>query len=199
MPSHDNSCEDSIMDTTATHSSTTAASAHVARAQGRQIRFGIGKSSLGRVLVAFGDRGICAILLGDDADLLQLELHQRFRQARLVERGDELANDIATVVAMVETPGSAFDLPLDIGGTDFQQRVWQGLRTIGAGETASYTELARRIGAPGSARAVAQACAANALAVAIPCHRVIAADGGLSGYRWGVARKLALLEREARA
>lgn len=187
------------MVTKAMHASTTAASAHASRAQAREIRFGIGKSSLGRVLVAFGDRGICAILLGDDVDLLQLELHQRFPQARLLGHGDELANTIATVVAMVERPGSTFDLPLDIGGTDFQQRVWQGLRTIRAGDTASYAELARRIGAPGSARAVAQACAANALAVAIPCHRVIAANGGLSGYRWGVARKRALLEREARA
>ena len=194
-----NDVEDSIMVTTATHASTTTAAAHVTRVQAREIRFGIGRSSLGLVLVALGEHGVCAILLGDTASTLQLELQERFPQAQLIDDGDALAISVAKVVAMVETPGTAFDLPLDIGGTDFQQRVWQALLAIRVGETTSYAELAQRIGAAGSARAVAQACAANALAVAIPCHRVIAADGALSGYRWGVERKRALLEREARA
>jgi AraC family transcriptional regulator of adaptative response/methylated-DNA-[protein]-cysteine methyltransferase len=165
----------------------------------REIRFGIGKCSLGLALVACSNRGICAILMGDDAELLRSDLHDRHPQARLIDGDVELASVVAKVVDMVEARGSAFDLPLDIAGTDFQQRVLRVLRTIPVGATTSYAELARRIGSPASARAVASACAANALAVAIPCHRVVRRDGTLSGYRWGIERKRALLEREARA
>lgn len=163
-----------------------------------EIRFGTGKSSLGPVLVAQSDRGVCAILLGDDADALQRDLQERFPQARLTDGGTRFQSVIAEIVDMIETPGRGLDLPLDLHGTDFQRHVWQVLREIPAGGTASYAEVARRIGSPESVRSVASACAANALAVAIPCHRVIRSDGGLSGYRWGIERKRALLEREAR-
>ncbi len=165
------------------------------------IRFAIGSSSLGAVLVAASARGICAVLLGDSSAALAAELAQRFPNA--VRRADPaLAGVLAGVVAMIEDPrrGAGTGLPLDIRGTAFQhQRVWQELARIASGRTLSYGELAARIGAPRAVRAVASACAANALAVLIPCHRVVAQDGGLSGYRWGVERKRALIEREARA
>jgi AraC family transcriptional regulator of adaptative response/methylated-DNA-[protein]-cysteine methyltransferase len=164
-----------------------------------EIRFGTGKSSLGLVLVAQSDSGICAILLGDDADALERDLQDRFPQAELTDGGAGIRPVIAEIVDMIEAPERGLDLPLDLHGTDFQRRVWQVLRKIPVGETASYAEVARRIGSPDSIRSVASACAANALAVAIPCHRVVRSDGGLSGYRWGVERKRALLEREARA
>lgn len=162
-----------------------------------QIRFAIGQCSLGAILVAQSDRGICAILLGDDPDLLALDLHQRFPRAELIggDRGFEQV--VAQVVGFVDAPRIGLDLPLDIRGTAFQQRVWQALCEIPPGQTLSYTEVARRIGAPDAVRAVASACAANALAVAIPCHRVVRIDGGLSGYRWGVERKRVLLAMEA--
>lgn len=162
-----------------------------------EIRFAVGRCSLGSILVATSDRGVCAILLGDDADALLRDLQQRFPHARL--HGDDGAHAelIATVVGLVEDPRRGAELPLDIRGTAFQQRVWQALAQIPAGETRSYAEIARAIGAPRSARAVAQACAANPLAVAIPCHRVVRNDGEGGGYRWGLARKQALLEREA--
>lgn len=163
------------------------------------IRFAIGECSLGSILVAQSDRGICAILLGDDPDELARDLQDRFPRAHLIGGDREFEQLVAKVVGFVEAPGIGLDLPLDVRGTAFQQRVWQALRQIPAGETASYTEIANRIGAPNSVRAVAQACAANALAVAIPCHRVVRNDGALSGYRWSVERKRALLEREARA
>ncbi|WP_136161176.1 bifunctional DNA-binding transcriptional regulator/O6-methylguanine-DNA methyltransferase Ada [Sphingomonas flavalba] len=161
------------------------------------LRFAIAQSSLGAILVASSDTGVAAILLGDDPDALARDLQDRFPRARLV--GGDAAYEalVATVVGFVEAPGTGLALPLDIRGTAFQQRVWQALRAIPAGRTASYTEIAARIGAPNAVRAVAGACAANALAVAIPCHRVVRNDGGLSGYRWGVARKRALLDREA--
>lgn len=161
------------------------------------LRFAIAQSSLGAILVASSDTGVAAILLGDDPDALARDLQDRFPRARLV--GGDAAYEalVATVVGFVEAPGTGLTLPLDIRGTAFQQRVWQALRAIPAGRTASYTEIAARIGAPNAVRAVAGACAANALAVAIPCHRVVRNDGGLSGYRWGVARKRALLDREA--
>jgi AraC family transcriptional regulator of adaptative response/methylated-DNA-[protein]-cysteine methyltransferase len=169
------------------------------RAGGRdaQIRFAIGQCSLGAILVAKTAKGICAILLGDDADCLVRELQDRFAQATLIGGDAEFEKWVAKVVGMVEQPAVGLDLPLDVRGTAFQMRVWQALMQIPSGSTASYTEIARRIGAPKSARAVAQACAANPLAVAIPCHRVVRTDGALSGYRWGVARKRALLDREA--
>jgi AraC family transcriptional regulator of adaptative response/methylated-DNA-[protein]-cysteine methyltransferase len=160
------------------------------------IRFAVGQCSLGAILVAASERGVCAILLGDDPDVLARDLQDRFPRAELVGGDRTFERLVAQVVGLVEMPGTGVDLPLDVRGTAFQQRVWQALRSIPAGSTVTYEELARRIGAPRSARAVAQACGANPLAVAIPCHRVIRRDGALSGYRWGVARKQALLERE---
>ncbi len=162
------------------------------------IRFAIGESSLGSILVAQSDRGVCAILMGDDPDALARDLQDRFPRANLIGADPQFEQLVARVVGFVEAPGVGLDLPLDVRGTAFQQRVWQALREIPAGETASYTEVAKRIGAPASARAVAHACAANALAVAIPCHRVVRSDSSLSGYRWGVERKRALLKQEAR-
>ncbi len=163
----------------------------------RQIRFAIGECSLGSILVASSDRGICAIFIGDDPDALARDLQDRFPQSELIGGDSDYEQLIAKVVGFVEAPRLGLDLPLDVVGTAFQQRVWQALREIPAGSTASYADIARRIGKPQSARAVAQACAANKLAVAIPCHRVVRNDGSLSGYRWGVERKRALLEREA--
>jgi AraC family transcriptional regulator of adaptative response/methylated-DNA-[protein]-cysteine methyltransferase len=164
-----------------------------------EIRFAIGECSLGSILVATSDRGICAILLGDDPDELARDLQDQFPRATLIGGDAEFEQLVATVVGFVEAPGIGLNLPLDVRGTAFQQRVWQALREIPAGETASYTDIAHRIGSPNAVRAVAQACAANALAVAIPCHRVVRNDGGPSGYRWGVERKRALLGKEAHA
>lgn len=164
-----------------------------------EIRFAIGECSLGSILVASSARGVCAIALGDDPDALARDLQDRFPQARLIGGDAAFEGLVAKVVGFVEAPALGLDLPLDVRGTAFQQRVWQALRRIPAGETASYADVARRIGAPKSVRAVAQACAANTIAVAIPCHRVVRHDGALSGYRWGVARKRALLDRESAA
>ena len=160
------------------------------------LRFAIGASSLGLVLVARTEAGVCAVLLGDSAEQLTRDLQRRFPRARLLHGDGEPL--VARVVRLVEDPRPAHDLPLDLRGTAFQRRVWRALARIPAGRTASYADVARRIGAPAAARAVAQACGANALAVVIPCHRVVRADGALSGYRWGAQRKRALLEREAR-
>jgi AraC family transcriptional regulator, regulatory protein of adaptative response / methylated-DNA-[protein]-cysteine methyltransferase len=164
-----------------------------------EIRFAVGECSLGSILVASSERGICAIFLGDDPDELVRDLQARFARARLIGGDGAFEQLVARVVELIEAPGPGLDLPLDIRGTAFQQLVWHALREIPAGSTVSYAEIARRIGSPNSVRAVAQACAANLLAVAIPCHRVVRSDGELSGYRWGVDRKRALLEREARA
>lgn len=164
--------------------------------EGMGIRFAIGRCSLGEILVAATDRGLCAISLGDDPDQLARDLQDRFPRAELIAGDRDFDQWVARVVGLVESPGTGLDLPLDIQGTAFQQRVWEALRAIPAGETASYAEIARQIGQPTASRAVAAACAANPLAVAIPCHRVVRRDGGLSGYRWGVARKRALLDRE---
>lgn len=164
-----------------------------------EIRFAIGECSLGSILVAQSDRGVCAILLGDDADALARDLQDQFPQANLIGGDAGFERLVAKVVGFVEAPGLGLDLPLDIRGTAFQQRVWQALREVPAGQRVSYTAIANRIGSPKAVRAVAQACGANTLAVAIPCHRVVRNDGGLSGYRWGVARKRALLERESAA
>jgi AraC family transcriptional regulator, regulatory protein of adaptative response / methylated-DNA-[protein]-cysteine methyltransferase len=163
---------------------------------GATIRFAIGACSLGAILVAATGKGICAILMGDDPELLVRDLQDRFPQAELRGAEPDFEATVAKVVGLVESPAIGLDLPLDVRGTAFQLRVWQALREIPAGSTASYADIAKRIGAPKSVRAVARACAANALAVAIPCHRVVRIDGALSGYRWGVARKRALLERE---
>jgi AraC family transcriptional regulator of adaptative response/methylated-DNA-[protein]-cysteine methyltransferase len=164
-----------------------------------EITFAIGQCSLGAILVARSRKGICAIMLGDDPDQLVRDLQDRFPKAELIGGDVDFERIVAKVIGLVEAPALGTDLPLDIRGTAFQQRVWQALRSIPAGETASYTEIARRIGAPKSVRAVAQACSANPLAVAIPCHRVVRTDGDVSGYRWGVERKRALLRREAKA
>lgn len=164
-----------------------------------EIRFAIGECSLGSILVAQSERGVCAILLGDDPDALARDLQDRFPNAALVGGDRNYEQLVAQVVGFVEAPARGLDLPLDVRGTAFQQRVWRALRDIPAGSTASYSEIARRIGSPHAVRAVAGACAANMLAVAIPCHRVVRNDGELSGYRWGVPRKRALLEREARS
>ena len=161
------------------------------------IRFALGECSLGSILVAATGRGVCAILLGDDPEALLRELEDRFASARLVGGDEAFEGMVTRAVALVEAPALGHDLPLDVHGTAFQQRVWVALRDIAPGSTMSYAEIADRIGAPGSARAVARACAANPVAVAIPCHRVVRRDGGLSGYRWGVERKRTLLERES--
>ncbi len=166
---------------------------------GETLRFAIGETSMGAILVAATDKGIAAIQFADDPDLLLRNFQDRFPNAVLI--GDDPAFDrlVAQVVGKVENPAVGFDLPLDIKGTAFQQRVWQALMKIPAGSTASYSEIATQLGTPKAVRAVAGACAANAIAVAIPCHRVVRNDGALSGYRWGVERKRALLEREAAA
>ncbi len=166
---------------------------------GETIRFAVGETSLGAILVAASSRGICAILLGDDPDALARDLQDRMPKASLIGGDSEFEQLVAQVVALVEAPQLGHRLPLDIRGTAFQQRVWNALLAIPAGRTASYSEIADAIGAPAAVRAVAQACAANRLAIAIPCHRVVRTDGALSGYRWGVERKQELLEREAAA
>lgn len=160
------------------------------------LHYAVGETSLGRVLVAASDKGVRAILLGEGAAALTEDLRRAFPDARLVASGRDDSGLLRKVETLVERPASGFDLPLDPRGTVFQERVWQALREVPAGRTASYGEIAERIGSPDSVRAVAQACGANNLAVAIPCHRVVAADGSLSGYRWGAERKRALLARE---
>lgn len=161
------------------------------------IRYAIGESSLGDVLVAQSARGVVAILLGDDRTELEAELARRFAASDVTHADDAQVPGLAAVIALIENPQAGADLALDIRGTAFQKRVWKALCDIPCGTTRSYTDIARRIGAPRAVRAVAGACAANALAVAIPCHRVLRQDGALSGYRWGIARKRALLAREA--
>lgn len=164
-----------------------------------RIRFAIGLCSLGSLLVASSEKGVCAIMIGDDPEALLQNLQDRFPRAQLIGGDAEYEKLVASVVGFIEAPAVGLNLPLDIRGTAFQQRVWAALREIPAGSTATYTDIARKIGAPKSVRAVASACAANALAVAIPCHRVIRSDGSLSGYRWGIERKRTLLDREADA
>lgn len=161
-----------------------------------KIHFALGASSLGAVLVAQTDKGVCAILLGDDPEALVRDLQDRFPKATLVGGDSAFETTVARVVGLIEQPGRTVDLPLDLKGTVFQQKVWRALRAIPAGKTASYQDIARAIGAPTSMRAVAQACGANKVAVAVPCHRVVRQDGDLSGYRWGVDRKRELLRRE---
>lgn len=164
-----------------------------------EIHFAVAQCSLGAILAATSKIGVVSILMGEDPDALVRTLQDRFPKATLIGADKRYENLIAQVVGLVESPGVNLDLPLDVRGTVFQQRVWQALRKIPAGKTATYSAIARRIGSPGAVRAVASACAANPIAVAIPCHRVIRHDGALSGYRWGVERKRALLERESAA
>jgi AraC family transcriptional regulator of adaptative response/methylated-DNA-[protein]-cysteine methyltransferase len=166
---------------------------------GETLRFALGETSLGSILVAASDTGIAAIRFGDDPAALLREFQDRFPNAELVGGDPQFERMVARVVGAVENPSARLDLPLDVRGTAFQQRVWQALREIPAGKTASYSQIAARLDAPKAVRAVAGACAANPVAVAIPCHRVVRNDGALSGYRWGVARKRALLDREAGA
>ena len=163
---------------------------------GETIRFALGQCTLGAILVAETERGLCAIALDDAPEPLRAQLQQQFPRARLVGGDAAFERRVARVVGFVEQPALGLDLPLDVRGSAFQQRVWQALRAVPAGQTVSYAELARRIGQPRGARAVARACASNVLAVAIPCHRVVRGDGALAGYRWGVARKQALLASE---
>jgi AraC family transcriptional regulator of adaptative response/methylated-DNA-[protein]-cysteine methyltransferase len=173
-----------------------APTAFRAGGSGETIQFAVAGCSLGAILVASTGKGICAILMGDDPDALVRDLQDRFPRAELRGGDDGFERTVATVVGFVESPGIGLDLPLDVRGTAFQQRVWQALREIPPGQTVSYAELAERVGLPAGARAVAGACAANPVAVAIPCHRVVRNDGSISGYRWGIERKQALLERE---
>lgn len=163
---------------------------------GTTIRFAIGESSLGPILVASSEKGVCAILMGDDPNALAKDLQDRFPKANLIGADEEYERLVAKVVGFIEAPKIGLDLPLDVRGTAFQRRVWQALQQIPVGKTSTYSQIANCIGLPKAVRAVAQACAANALAVAIPCHRVLRTDGNLSGYRWGVDRKRALLDRE---
>jgi AraC family transcriptional regulator of adaptative response/methylated-DNA-[protein]-cysteine methyltransferase len=164
---------------------------------GQDIRFAIPECSLGLVLIAASERGVCAILFGDDPEQLRRDLQNQFPRARLIGGDKSFEELTAKVLAFVEAPADGPNLPLEIRGTAFQHRVWDALRRIPAGSTASYAEIAERIGAPKAVRAVARACATNRIAVAIPCHRVVLSDGGLSGYRGGVKRKRALLAKEA--
>lgn len=169
------------------------------RAGGREteVRFAVGETSLGHVLVAQTEIGVCAILLGNDPQELVHDLERQFPKSHLLGSDPTLDQRVATVVGMIEMTSSGSDLPLDIRGTAFQQKIWQALRQLPSGSTATYQQIADAVGMPRAVRAVARACAANRLAVAIPCHRVIRSDGGLSGYRWGVERKAALLTRES--
>jgi AraC family transcriptional regulator of adaptative response/methylated-DNA-[protein]-cysteine methyltransferase len=167
-------------------------------ARGKPIRFSIGKSYLGLVLVAATEQGICRIDFGDTSRVLEERLQARFPQAEFQDADPEFARQVSEVLGFLESPRQGLDLPLDIQGTAFQRRVWMALREIPAGSTASYGELASQIGRPKAARAVAQACAANAIAVAIPCHRAVRSNGEVGDYRWGAERKRAILEREGR-
>ncbi|ARP88690.1 bifunctional transcriptional activator/DNA repair enzyme AdaA [Bordetella genomosp. 9] len=169
------------------------------RGAGVRIRFAVAQCALGALLVAATDKGICEIALGEDPQTLLQGLQDRFARASLVGGDAEFERWVAAVVGFVENPALGLSLPLDVRGTAFQQRVWQALQAIPIGTTVSYADIARRIGAPTAVRAVARACAANAIALAIPCHRVVRTDGLPGGYRWGIARKLELLEREGRA
>jgi AraC family transcriptional regulator of adaptative response/methylated-DNA-[protein]-cysteine methyltransferase len=164
--------------------------------RGQRIRFAVAQCALGAILVAESARGLCAIALGDEPEPLVRQLQDQFPQAQLVGGDAAFERHVAQVIGFVEQPRIGLELPLDVRGTAFQQRVWQALRQVPAGSTVSYADIARRIGQPRATRAVARACAANTLAVAIPCHRVVRSDGALSGYRWGVERKAQLLGRE---
>jgi AraC family transcriptional regulator of adaptative response/methylated-DNA-[protein]-cysteine methyltransferase len=163
------------------------------RHKGEIIRFSIGECSLGLILVAASSKGVCCITLGDDPDFLLDDLRKRFSHAEFIGGDGEFVRQVSKIV---EAPQLGFDFPLDIRGSEFQQRVWQALMEIPSGTTASYARIAEKIGHPKAVRAVAGACAANSIAVAIPCHRVVRSDGNLSGYRWGVERKRSLLARE---
>jgi AraC family transcriptional regulator, regulatory protein of adaptative response / methylated-DNA-[protein]-cysteine methyltransferase len=163
-----------------------------------ELKFAVGQCSLGAILVAATAKGVAAILLGDDAEILLRDLQDRFPKAKLTGADPAFERLAAKVIAFADLPRGKFDLPLDVRGTAFQHKVWQALQAIPAGSTVSYSDIAERIAMPKAARAVAQACGANPVAVAIPCHRVVRTDGTLSGYRWGIERKRILLDREAK-
>ncbi|CAB3680014.1 Bifunctional transcriptional activator/DNA repair enzyme Ada [Achromobacter dolens] len=167
--------------------------------EGVEIRFAVGQCALGALLVAASDTGICEIALHEDPEQLVRNLQDRFKAARLIGADREFEQWMAAVVGFVENPAVGLHLPLDVRGTAFQRRVWEALREIPVGTTATYTDIAERIGSPRSVRAVARACATNNIALAIPCHRVVRTDGSLAGYRWGIERKRELIEREAKA
>lgn len=167
------------------------------RGAGRRIAYGVAGCSLGLVLVAVTGRGICAVALGDDRSELVEDLRRRFPEAVLEPAGPSLEETIAAVVRLIEEPQGRFDLPVDVRGTVFQHQVWDALRRLPPGSTAGYAEIARAVGRPKAVRAVAAACAANPVAVVVPCHRVVRSDDGISGYRWGVERKRELLRRES--
>ncbi len=160
------------------------------------IHYRVGQCSYGFLLAAFSPLGLCAVLLGDDPDVLVRDLRDRFQGAEIFEGDMDFHQQAQMVIDRVEEPTKRYDLPLDCRGTDFQKQVWQALQGIPLGKTATYAEIAQRIGNPQAVRAVAQACSANSIAVIIPCHRVVRTDGSLSGYRWGVERKAELLKRE---
>jgi AraC family transcriptional regulator, regulatory protein of adaptative response / methylated-DNA-[protein]-cysteine methyltransferase len=164
---------------------------------GTEVRFAVAATSLGAMLVAESDKGICSVALGDEPDTLVRELQDRFPKAQLIGGDEAFERRVAEVVGLIDHPEKGVDLPLDIRGTAFQQKVWAALRRIPAGQTLSYAELAQRIGDPKAVRAVAGACAANTLALLVPCHRIVRTDGAISGYRWGAERKRVLLQREA--
>ncbi|WP_442756317.1 methylated-DNA--[protein]-cysteine S-methyltransferase [Methylocystis sp. JAN1] len=180
---------------TATHAAERSAG-NVAPRKFDAIRYHVRTCSLGLALVATSDKGVCSLWFGDAAEQLRDELRARFRKATLVEADDDRDNLAAAALALIEAPGSPVSFPIDARGTPFQRRVWEALRAIPPGQTASYADVAKAIGAPAATRAVAGACAANPVAIAIPCHRVLRSDGALSGYRGGVERKRALLARE---
>jgi O-6-methylguanine DNA methyltransferase len=169
------------------------------RRHAEQIAFAVGKSAIGNVLVARSGKGVCAILIGSDPKELQNDLATQFADSALVRNDQKLRGDLRKILRFVEAPAEGLDLPLDIRGTPFQQRVWEALLSIRAGSTVTYAALARRIGEPQAVRAVANACAANAIALAIPCHRVVRSNGALAGYRWGFEIKRALLAKEQAA
>jgi O-6-methylguanine DNA methyltransferase len=168
-------------------------------AAAEEIAFSIGESALGVVLVARSADGVCAILIGSEAAELESDLARRFIDSKLVRNDRKLSNDLQKILRFIEAPSEGLNLSLDIRGTPFQLRVWEELLRIPPGSIVTYGALANRIGEPGAVRAVANACAANAIALAIPCHRVVRSNGALSGYRWGVERKRVLLAKEALA
>lgn len=184
---------------TGTPSVKPAAAGHRVGTHTEEIEFGTGRSELGTVLVARSKAGVCAILIGDQADALKRDLAEEFTNANLVRDERALSADLGKILTFIKAPVKGLDLPLDIRGTPFQRRVWDALLAVRVGYKITYAALASRIGEPGAVRAVASACAANAIALAIPCHRVVRSDGALAGYRWGMERKQAMIDKEARA
>jgi AraC family transcriptional regulator of adaptative response/methylated-DNA-[protein]-cysteine methyltransferase len=163
------------------------------------IAYATGECALGRMLVARSVSGVCSVLIGAGDDELVADLAARFPEAKLVANEAVVCDDLAKVIRFVDKPSEGLDLPLDLRGMPFQRRVWEKLRTIPVGNTLTYTELARSVGAPNSVRAVAGACASNPIALAIPCHRIVGSNGDLAGYSWGIERKRELIKIEAAA